>query len=117
MPNFVFPPRLYIKLLVFDCLSLIDNMAAQLKTRQIKCLSWNVRGLNDARKRRIVKRFIKNENPEIICLQETKLSNIDNSILKEIVGPKYQDYEVIDARGTAGGVLLTWQTNKFQKKR
>jgi len=40
---------------------------------KFKLVTWNVRGLNDRDKRRLVKSVMKGWNADIICLQETKL--------------------------------------------
>ena len=39
---------------------------------KLKILSWNVRGLNAAEKRMVVKLFVKGVRADIVCLQETK---------------------------------------------
>ena len=43
----------------------------------LKILSWNVRGLNDRRKRLIVKNLLRGWKCDVICLQETKLTGMD----------------------------------------
>ena len=43
----------------------------------LKILSWNVRGLNDCRKRSIVKNLLREWKCDVICLQETKLTSMD----------------------------------------
>lgn len=43
----------------------------------IHFVSWNVRGLNERSKCLAVRQTILIENPDIICLQETKLSDLD----------------------------------------
>ncbi|RVX22528.1 Transposon TX1 uncharacterized 149 kDa protein [Vitis vinifera] len=37
-----------------------------------KILSWNTRGLGSRKKRRIVRRFLSTQNPDVVMLQETK---------------------------------------------
>ena len=43
----------------------------------LKILSWNVRGLNDRRKRSRVKNLLRGWKCDVICLQETKLTGMD----------------------------------------
>ena len=43
----------------------------------LKILSWNVRGLNDGRKRLIVKNLLRDWKCDVICFQETKLASLD----------------------------------------
>jgi hypothetical protein len=50
--------------------------------------SWNVRGLNDPAKRASVKQTILSSGATIVCLQETKIMNWTNDLLKETVGCK-----------------------------
>ena len=45
----------------------------------LKILSWNVKGLNDCRKRLIVKNLLREWKCDVICLQETKLTGMDEN--------------------------------------
>ena len=38
----------------------------------IRILSWNVRGINDKDKRKVVKAFLRLQRAVLVCLQETK---------------------------------------------
>ena len=40
---------------------------------KIKILSWNVRGVNDPVKRRVIKSFLRSNRVDLVCLQETKV--------------------------------------------
>ncbi|WMV33011.1 hypothetical protein MTR67_026396 [Solanum verrucosum] len=42
---------------------------------RIKILSWNVRGLNDSRKRSTIKSLLMKWKADIVCLQETKIED------------------------------------------
>jgi exonuclease III len=44
----------------------------------MKILSWNVRGLGDKEKRDLVQSTLFEHKPDIVCIQESKLSNIDS---------------------------------------
>lgn len=88
-------------------------LSNEIKT--FKFVSWNVRGLNDKKKRSLVKDVIKNASPQIVCMQETKWSTDNKLLVKETVGPRLQNYEMIEAKGTAGGVLIAWDQNLFTK--
>jgi exonuclease III len=39
----------------------------------MKVISWNVRGLGRVDKRKEVRNLVREKNPLIVCLQETKL--------------------------------------------
>ena len=43
----------------------------------MKCLSWNVRGLRDDRRRGVVGRYLRDWGAEVVCLQETMMENVD----------------------------------------
>ena len=40
---------------------------------KIKMILWNVKGLNDPRKRLVVKNLLRKWKCDVVCLQETKL--------------------------------------------
>lgn len=46
-------------------------------------LNWNVRGLNAAARRDCVREFVEQLKATIICLQETKLSHVDDAVIVE----------------------------------
>lgn len=73
-----------------------------------KCLVWNVRGLNDRAWRNVVRTLIQTHQPSLVCLQETKLSNICNATAIDILGCPF-DYVYLPSVGVAGGILLGWR--------
>ena len=40
---------------------------------KIKLLSWNVRGVNDSSKRKVIKAMIRSQKVDLFCVQETKI--------------------------------------------
>jgi exonuclease III len=75
---------------------------------QLRILNSNVRGLNDGAKRASVRAFIERMTCSLVCLQETKLSVLTDTICSEIAGPRFDGRAVLNANGTRGGVLLLW---------
>lgn len=53
-----------------------------------KIVSWNVRGLNDRKKRDVVKGCMKRWNPDVVCLQETTMEVIDEREAGSLWGSK-----------------------------
>lgn len=53
---------------------------------QFKLVSWNVRGLSDRDKRRLVQRLVVDWKAEIVCFQETKLEGEMANLVKQICG-------------------------------
>lgn len=76
---------------------------------KLKVMTWNVRGLNDRRKRLAVRQAILIERPDLITLQETKLHQIDRAIFREICGRRIDQYVFLPALGTRGGILIAWK--------
>lgn len=70
-------------------------------------LNWNVRGLNNPAKRRAVQLFVAELKCKIVCLQETKISDMNRSLVIETLGPKFADnFIVLPANGSRGGILI-----------
>jgi hypothetical protein len=80
-----------------------------------KILSWNVRGINNPHKRDRVKFWLRQWQCDIVCLQETKLDTLDRRVIRSVWGNPYVDWAVLDAVGTAGGVLLMWDKRVVEK--
>ena len=70
-------------------------------------LSWNVRGLNNPARRRVVAGVVRDHHCKLVCLQETKLDSISNSIIAETLDPSFMDnFVFLPAVGTRGGILI-----------
>jgi hypothetical protein len=73
---------------------------------QLRILSWNIRGLNNPQKCERVKFWLRQWKYDIICLQETKLESVDRRIIRRLWGNPYVDWEVLEAVGISGWVLM-----------
>ena len=72
---------------------------------QIKIISWNVNGIRAAIRKGFVD-YVKQENPDIICLQETKAMQGQ----AEIDLPEYTEYwNSAVKKGYAGTAIFTKQ--------
>jgi exonuclease III len=69
---------------------------------------WNVRGLNNLARRLAVCELATSARAVILCLQETKLDLINDSLACEIAGPSRRSFFFLPADGTRGGVALFW---------
>ncbi len=76
-----------------------------------KILIWNVRGLNRKARRDVVRTMINDTRPDIVCLQETKMAAISRFLLMSMLGIEFDEYLVLPAIGTCGGILLAWKGN------
>ena len=51
---------------------------------KIKMISWNVRGLNDPRKRLVVKNLLREWKCDVVYLQETKIASMNRQLGVEV---------------------------------
>ena len=74
-----------------------------------KCLilDWNVRGLNNKARRKVVKDLVQDTKCTIAALQETKLSLINETDIIETLGVRFsKQFAYLPAQGTRGGALI-----------
>jgi hypothetical protein len=67
-----------------------------------------VRGLNDPKKRVVLKNWLRKWKVDVVYLQETKLDKVDGRVIHSIWGNRFVGWKVLNAVNTAGGVLLLW---------
>lgn len=85
------------------------------QTTNYKYLSWNVRGLNAPARQEDVKQVVATFKPDLICFQETKMSIMDNSTIRRILGTKFENnFCFLPSRGASGGVLIAARANILQ---
>lgn len=72
-------------------------------------LSWNLRGLGKAEKRREVKEALRKSHPELVLLQETKLVAQKGKIAKALS----LESTMVPAVGSAGGLMTLWKPYAF----
>lgn len=75
-----------------------------------------MRGLGNRIKRAIVKEVIHSFNSEIILIQESKLSALQDSTVKEIWGNGSTGWCGSDVVGSARGMLVIWNSRSFIAK-
>ena len=71
-------------------------------------LVWNVRGLNSPARRTAVRSFINLHAVSVVCLQETKLSDVDSAVVAEICGVAFSEFVFSPSDGASGGLLVAW---------
>jgi len=69
-------------------------------------LIWNVRGLNDKARRDNLRKVVDESRPEVICLQETKLSHISARDVSSFLGQEFINFVYLPAQQTRGGILV-----------
>ena len=68
---------------------------------KIKILCWNVRGINDFEKRKLIKGVVRNQKPDLVCLLETKVKEISMQMVKSVGVGIFLNWASVDARGAA----------------
>ncbi|RVW46854.1 Transposon TX1 uncharacterized 149 kDa protein [Vitis vinifera] len=76
----------------------------------MKILSWNTRGLGSKKKRRIVRRFLSTQNPDIVMLQETKRETWDRRFVSSVWKGKRVEWAALPACGASGGIVILWDS-------
>jgi len=80
----------------------------------MKLLSWNVRGLGGAAKRREVSHLVRENKPFILCLQETTLPMLDAFVCNSIWGDVIVDFSYRPSEGASGGIATLWNSNEVE---
>jgi hypothetical protein len=80
-----------------------------------KILTWNVRGLNEGKKRMRVRRLLSQWKVDIVCLQETKLDLITPDLVQSIWSCPYVEWSYVASNGASGGILLMWDRRAVSK--
>ena len=74
----------------------------------LKIMSWNVKGVNNRNKRKVLKAFIRSKKVDIVCLQETKIHNMSVGMVCRLGVGRFLDWRTMDAEGSVGGILVFW---------
>jgi exonuclease III len=74
---------------------------------------WNGRGLNSPARRLAVYQAISPANAAVVCIQETKMAVISNRVVRDCLGPSFDQFFFLPADGMRGGILLAWQSAVF----
>lgn len=82
---------------------------------KLKLISWKVRGLNDSQKYLVVRNLLCEWKCDVVCLQETKLADIDRWMVCSLWSCPCVDWVALDANQTAGGVLIIWDRRFLEK--
>ena len=80
---------------------------------KIKILSWNVRGVNDSNKRKVIKNLIRTNRVDLVCLQETKVQKMNNDMVRSLGVGRFLNWTALNAEGSAGGILLFWDKRRI----
>lgn len=77
-------------------------------------LIWNVCGLNRKDRRNSVRDVILSSKAEIVCLQETKVSDMSQRLFLSVFGSAFDKFIALPAVGTCGRVMIAWKSSICQ---
>jgi exonuclease III len=78
-------------------------------------LTWNVKGLNEDRKRLKIRNLLSKWKVDIACFQETKLQMIFNQLVQSLWRCPYKEWCHVASNGASGGILLMWDRKVVSK--
>ena len=76
----------------------------------MKIIAWNIRGLNSIHKLDVVRNFVREQKPDFLLLQETKM---DKEKAGQIKSFKNYCINASNSKGDLGGTLMLWKKNCF----
>lgn len=79
----------------------------------MKIMSFNVRGLGEGAKRRVIKERVIQNQVEVLFIQESKLQHVDKRICSQIWGDSSFDWRSIPAINRGGGLVCIWNPTTF----
>ena len=82
----------------------------------MKIISWNTRGLGSRKKRRVVKDFLRLENPDVVIFQETKREECDRRFVGSVWSVRDKEWAALLACGASGGILIIWDSKKLRSE-
>ena len=74
----------------------------------LKLLSWNVRGVNESTKRKVIKSVIRKQKVDLFCIQETKIQVMTDRVVRSLGSGRFLDWKALNSCGTTGGILICW---------
>lgn len=80
---------------------------------KLNILSWNIRGLGKAKRKRLVRVVMIEHKIDIIALQETKLESIKERTLRNI-SLIINNWFILHSTGRSGGILVGINEDYYQ---
>lgn len=80
----------------------------------MKIVSYNVRGLGSVPKRRVLRELVSKEQIDLLCVQETKLEELDVQLCSQVWGDTDFDWQATPAVNRGGGLLCIWKRGTFK---
>ena len=81
---------------------------------KIRLLSWNVRGVNNCDRRKVIKTLIKKNRVDLVCLQETKIQEMSRGLVRSLGVGRFLEWGVVDSRGATDGIVVFWDNRVLE---
>lgn len=76
--------------------------------------TWNTRGLGQSRKRDDVRAAVEAVLPTILCIQESKLSDISRYLTSSFLPPSLRSFVFKPSIGASGGIVTAWNDSVLE---
>ena len=73
---------------------------------KIQILSWNVRGVNDSEKIKLIKAFLNSQRVDLVCFQGTKLKGASTDLVRSLGVGRFVDWAAVNVVGASRGILI-----------
>ena len=80
----------------------------------LKILSWNVRGVNDSSKRKLIKSVVRKQKVDLLCIQETKMQVMSEGVVRSLGSGRFLDWKALNAIRSAMSVLICWDKRSLE---
>ncbi|XP_057451856.1 uncharacterized protein LOC130743638 [Lotus japonicus] len=79
-----------------------------------KWVTWNVRGMGRATKRRVIQKHLSVFKPSLVLIQETKLGADRKKMVESWAKSMGMKHFAVQAFGTAGGLISLWRESNVE---
>ena len=69
--------------------------------------------MNDTDKRKVIKNFIRTQRADLVCLQETKVQEMNKVMAHSLGVGSFLNWKALNPEGTVGGILLLWDKRRI----
>ena len=73
---------------------------------KIKILAWNVRGLNDRKKTRMINSIVRARKADLVYFLETKVQEMSLKMVKSLGVGRIMDRGAVDVGGASRDILI-----------
>lgn len=80
----------------------------------IKVMTWNVRGVNNENKRRIIRSLLQQWSADVYFLVEIKLARAYTKLIKQLWFNRWMGELHLEAEGRSGGIAVLWDRRMWK---